>query len=161
LQNLKHLKHNLVEQPITEQLNMVFELQLMHDINVFVLGQFEHDKEQFLQIISLQILQKREQFIHIIFLHEETLQIIKQFKKQILLLQIEHFDLYLFLLHIRHLLLLFNLILCLLHSFLFLKSIGHIVIEHFLHILTHELHNILSHISHTVSTLLFSQIWHL
>jgi hypothetical protein len=123
LQNLKHLKHNLVEQPITEQLNIVFELQLMHDINVFVLGQFEHDKEQFLQIISLHILQKSEQFIHIIFLHEETLQIIKQFKKQILLLQIEHFDLYLFLLHIRHLLLLFNLILCLLHSFLFLKSI--------------------------------------
>jgi hypothetical protein len=161
LQNLKHLKHNLVEQPITEQLNIVFELQLMHDINVFVLGQFEHDNEQFLQIISLHILQKSEQFIHIIFLHEETLQIIKQFKKQILLLQIEHFDLYLFLLHIRHLLLLFNLILCLLHSFLFLKSMGHIVIEHFLHILTHELHNILSHISHTVSTLLFSQIWHL
>jgi hypothetical protein len=161
LQNLKQFKHNLVEHPLTEQLKIVFVLQLIHDINDFVLGQFEHDNEQFLQIISLHILQKSEQFIHIIFLHEETLQIIKQFKKQILLLQIEHFDLYLFLLHIRHLLLLFNLILCLLHSFLFLKSIGHIVIEHFLHILTHALHSILSHISHTVSTLLFSQIWHL
>jgi hypothetical protein len=161
LQNLKQFKHNLVEHPLTEQLNIVFVLQLIHDINDFVLGQFEHDNEQFLQIISLHILQKSEQFIHIIFLHEETLQIIKQFKKQILVLQIEHFDLYLFLLHIRHLLLLFNLILCLLHSFIFLKSIWHIVIEHFLHILTHELHNILSHISHIVSTLLFSQIWHL
>ena len=123
MQNLKQFKHNLVEQPLTEQLNIVFVLQLMHDINDLVLGQFEHDNEQFLQIISLHILQKNEQFTHIIFLHEETLQIIVQFKKQILVLQIEHFELYLFLLHIRHLLLLFNLILCLLHSFLFLKSI--------------------------------------
>ena len=97
----------MTEQPVTEQLNIVFDLQLIHDINDFVLGQFEHDNEQFLQIISLHILQKNEQFIHIIFLHEETLQIIKQFKKQILVLQIEHFDLYLFLLHIRHLLLLY------------------------------------------------------
>lgn len=96
MQNLKHFKHNLVEQPLTEQLNIVFELQLMQDISDFVLGQFEHDNEQFLQIISLHILQKREQFIHIIFLHEETEQIVKQFKKQILVLQIEHFDLYLF-----------------------------------------------------------------
>jgi len=123
LQNLKHFKHNLVEQPLTEQLNIVFELQLMQDISDFVLGQFEHDNEQFLQIISLHILQKREQFIHIIFLHEETEQIVKQFKKQILVLQIEHFDLYLFLLHIRHILFLSNLFLCFLHSFLFLKSI--------------------------------------
>ena len=123
MQNLKHFKHNLVEQPLTEQLNIVFELQLMQDISDFVLGQFEHDNEQFLQIISLHILQKREQFIHIIFLHEETEQIVKQFKKQILVLQIEHFDLYLFLLHIRHILFLSNLFLCFLHSFLFLKSI--------------------------------------
>ena len=123
MQNLKQFKHNLVEHPLTEQLKIVFVLQLIHDIKDFVLGQFEHDNEQFLQIISLHILQKSEQFIHIIFLHEETLQIIKQFKKQILVLQIEHFELYLFLLHIRHLLLLFNLILCLLQSFLFLKSI--------------------------------------
>jgi hypothetical protein len=122
LQNLKQFKHNLVEHPLTEQLKIVFVLQLIHDINDFVLGQFEHDNEQFLQIISLHILQKSEQFIHIIFLHEETLQIIKQFKKQIFVLQIEQFDLYLFLLHIRHLLLLFNLILCLLHSLIFLKS---------------------------------------
>jgi hypothetical protein len=47
LQNLKHFKHNLVEQPVTEQLKIVFELQLIHDINDFVLGQFEHDNEQF------------------------------------------------------------------------------------------------------------------
>ena len=49
MQNLKHFKHNLVEQPLTEQLNIVFELQLMQDISDFVLGQFEHDNEQFLQ----------------------------------------------------------------------------------------------------------------
>lgn len=161
MQNLKHFKHNLVEQPVTEQLKIVFELQLIHDINDFVLGQFEHDNEQFLQIISLHILQKSEQFIHIIFLHEETLQIIKQFKKQILVLQIEHFDLYLLLLHIRHLLLLDNLILCLLHSFLFLKSLGQRVIEHFLHCLLHALHNILLQYSHIVSDIFLEQISHL
>ena len=66
----------------------------------------------------------------------------------------------LFVLHIEHFLSLFNLVLCLLQSFL-LQSVAHKATEHFLQILTHELHNILSHDSQIVSDLFFEHISHL
>jgi hypothetical protein len=133
----------------------------MQDINELFFGQFEHLIEHFLHIIFLQILQKSEQFIHIKCLFEEILHIIRQLIEHILELQIEQFLLNLFILHIEHLFSSFNLILCLLHSFLFLKSLGQRVIEHFLHCLLHALHNILLQYSHIVSDIFLEQISHL
>jgi hypothetical protein len=129
LQNFKQFRHTLFGQLFKEHLIIALLLQLIQEIIDCSGGQEEHFNEHFLQIIFLQILQNKEQFIHIIFLHKLFPQIFAQVK-HILLLHVEHVFQLLSLEHKLHFFISLNFILgalSLIHS-------GHIISFFLLHI---------------------------
>ena len=149
------LKQSLFWQFFIEQQIIASDLHEIQDINDLFFGQFEHWIEQFLHIKFLQILQNREQFIHIFFLHEAIAHTRRQFDMQILFSHKEQISVDLFILQILHIFISFNLRWYFEQSFLFLKSLGQRIIEHFLHCLIQEVHKTLLQISHIDSDLFF------
>jgi hypothetical protein len=123
LQYFKQFKHTLFVQFIKAHLIIASLSHLIQETKDISSGHDEHLIEHFLQINFLQILQNREQFIHIRFLHKLFSQILIQ-EKSILILHNEQ--------------ILFELIKLLFFALCFkqlsLFSFPHKVIQHFLQI---------------------------
>jgi hypothetical protein len=109
LQNFRQFKHTLFGQLFKEHLIIALLLQFIQEIMVCSGGHEEHFNEHFLQIIFLHILQKKEQLIHMIFLHKLFPQIFAQLKHILLLHNKQVFQL-LLLGHKLHLFISLNII---------------------------------------------------
>ena len=144
---MKQFRHTLLLQFFIEHLIIASLLQLIQETKVLLAGQEEHLIEHFKHIIFLQILQNKEQFIHMIFLHEVFSHSFEQ-AKHILILHIEHIFHISFFKHKLHLFFSIKLISLLL--FIIFEQSEHIDLLLFLLLLLQKEQKFLKHLVHLI-----------